>query len=107
MTSKFDEIKARAEKATPAPWTLERWSIASEQQIEDEGATATELAIIVNLAKVPMEAADAEFIAASRTDIPLLLRALELALEHYAADRTRTAIDCADYWLEQAEKVHD
>ena len=34
--------------------------------------------------------------------VPLLLKALELALEHYAVDHTRTAIQCADYWLEKA-----
>ena len=87
LEAKLQEIKARAEAATPGPWVYEFGSVISH---------ATEAGLGVGKSSVDMD-----FIANARQDIPALLRLIEVlreqrnrglkllyaakASEHYAA----------------------
>ncbi len=122
--SKYEEIKQRCDKATSMPWEIGYCGEMSEEAKEDLkkelGITywpsadmpveihnkGTEVLVIddwtLEIAeKEPYKQEllnDLEFIIHARTDIPLLLKALELACE----DGNMTGTP--DYWLEEAAK---
>lgn len=50
---------------------------------------------------------DAEFIVHARTDIPLLLKALELVADRYADNDDKSCNWNEDYWLEEAARIED
>jgi len=90
MTESFDRaaIKARAEAATPGPWDTSTTSWEPEALMVDmpDGADDVySLAWHAGGGLCVMSAADAEFIAHAREDIPALLAALEEAERRIAA----------------------
>lgn len=76
----LQEIKARAEKATPGPWTIEDEGDALVAkrcpEIEDDYVGCFSNLCLGECKNTD----DSEFIAASRTDIPKLIDALEEAI---------------------------
>lgn len=62
----LDEIRARADAATPGPWI-------NDDDLSITGANGTDVCIWWDL----VSADDAEFIAAARTDVPALLAEIE------------------------------
>ena len=102
--STLDEIEARAREATPGPWDVEKsepficyhidranykfqcWKPSDEYY--NHGART-----------------DAEFIAAARSDVPLLCRALRIAAEEYdmAVPHLVNRQKLLERWLQEAQ----
>lgn len=86
--NRLDEIEARANAATPGPWEVkpyDGWHKESDNEINSfVGPDATTIIeqLGCDCCDVGLEVtpADAEFIAAARTDVPALLDALEKVL---------------------------
>ena len=87
----LDQIEARAEAATPGPWTTngagevsQHWSCPQPWKT----VVGTEVACMAycygGSAKGVERDEDAEFIAAARTDVPALVDALRAVLELHA-----------------------
>lgn len=100
--SKYEEIKARCDAATPGPWRhVKTPEFHSKNCIENCSSDS-----VVDCwwdrngeeGGLAIDAEDAEFIVHARTDVPLLLKALELACHEYSVPTE------SEYWLEQAEK---
>jgi hypothetical protein len=69
----LDAIKARAEAATPGPW-LREWAFSTHFVVPESARTVA----ADNVARLKStQRADANFIAASRTDVPLLVAEVE------------------------------
>ena len=82
--SRLDEIKARADVATPGPWSAKE-GFTSDPMIEVYGQTVL---IAPDLDGDPIQPevwADAEFIAAAREDVPWLVSEVE-RLERWKAE---------------------
>lgn len=112
----FEEIKARANKATPGPWLFGKNYAGSV----DEGGEYNELEpnVIVALGQGSdtfwlENHADCAFIAKSRQDVPLLLKALELVSKYWHKGHVNKTggidlctgecnISTCNYWLELA-----
>ncbi len=91
---KLEEIRARAEKATPGPWRTggdcEEYRSAYVETTWAVDGEHTELVTDY------LKPADADFIAHSRTDIPKLVAALEaVANLHYASDDEEDLFEAA------------
>ena len=71
------EVQARTDKATGGPWT---WTDGVRQRLLG-GASHDSSEIVRCAALLHPAAADAEFIAHARTDVPALVAALESVLE--------------------------
>ena len=74
IESRLAEIRARAEAATEGPWTAE-YSGEQGNCVLPPGYQSTREAVAVT--RLLSAQPDAEFIAASRTDLPALLAAVE------------------------------
>jgi hypothetical protein len=89
IRNRLAEIAARAASATEGPWREHKSRVASSGQ--DWGY-------------VPIDDADAEFIAHARTDVPALVGALEAVLEIHKPEWTSDHHDggyyrcSADHW---------
>lgn len=91
---KLEEIKKRAEEATPGPWEV---TISNDDYppvvysvfTSDYGDTVAQLSeeerAFLREGPLSTESADAWFIANARTDVPRLVAALEGVLEHVDA----------------------
>ena len=80
---RLDEIEARANAATPGPWEWHPY-MGSGATLAKPNHPFHELNILKTTDDWPPVAADAEFIAAARTDVPALLaevRRLQAAVE--------------------------
>ena len=101
LTDRLDEIKARAEAATEGPWEAEGTEITQHWTRPQPWATvaSNEVACMAycygGSGRGIERETDAEFIAASRTDVPALVAALRAVLgvigPHYAAMLRREA----------------
>lgn len=80
----LDEIRKRADKATPGPWYYTKWHVATEPDIT--GGYPPNPASICETADGEYienyNQADAEFIANARQDVPALLAEVE-RLQHF------------------------
>lgn len=86
-------IRARAEAATPGPWTT--WVDGHNNHsgvCTDDGEVGI---------SDDVEGADAEFIAHARTDVPALLDALEAAQSRI--DKAKAAID--EHWWPLSNRI--
>ena len=98
IDTRLAEIRARVEAATEGPWTpMEYDHNPGDQGVPilgggERGSMAAHLtAYTMTLSNVDQSEADAEFIAASRTDLPALLAAVEAVLElHLRSGHTRS-----------------
>lgn len=92
-------IRARAEAATEGPWCTDSWEI---YQGAEYAAGATWIGETCRAGDTEGACADAEFIAAARTDVPLLLA---------EADRLRAeladASNLRDHWHTEARASYD
>lgn len=82
-TKRLDEIEARANAATQGPWEWHPY-MGSGATLAKPNRPFHELNILKTTDDWPPVAADAEFIAAARTDVPALLaevRRLQAAVE--------------------------
>jgi hypothetical protein len=97
-----DEIRARVEKATPGPWiATSDWSnyaVWSQERRRDVVQSPSRVMVNNPLNEWTREG-DATFIAASRTDIPKLLDALDAA-EERETDLREHLRDCIKAWGE-------
>lgn len=80
IESRLAEIRARVDAATEGPWTTFAsndldWPIVSAGNVTYLGCSPDDGV------RAGFEQADAEFIAASRTDLPTLLAAVEVVME--------------------------
>lgn len=100
IDTRLAEIRARVENATPGPWEWdgesgEDWPQGDNSLIARQG---TEEAVICawgyDAYGITVDEADAEFIAASRTDLPALLAAVEAVRELHAADEDGDCAEC-------------
>ena len=75
--STLEDIKKRAENASPGPWRFdaERW-LESEAPVGEYVIAPGEYSVDV-AQPLAVRASDADFIAHSRTDVPKLVAALE------------------------------
>ena len=73
LTDRLDEIEARADAATPGAWEAWDRGIGFEVHVNGEGLNSE--------FRETFRQADAEFIAAARTDVPQLVAALRAVLE--------------------------
>ena len=83
LTDRLDEIEARADAATPGAWEWHPY-MGSGATLAKPNHPFHELNILKTTDDWPPVAADAEFIAAARTDVPALLaevRRLQAAVE--------------------------
>lgn len=79
---RLDEIQARADAATRGPWSIWRSGTDYPQSVvaNDDG-----LSLVAETFTGPQHpAADAEFIAHARTDVPALVAALRLVLNRHS-----------------------
>ena len=83
LTDRLDEIQARAEAATPGPWRA-----GTEEGVDYGSVMGAPKSIGGGYVTVPVLVDDlsmyegtAEFIAASRTDVPRLVAALRAVLD--------------------------
>jgi hypothetical protein len=100
MTDRLDEIRARADAATPGPWeTGSDGRYGRRVAVDPPGGEYREIAECSGYVQ-PTEdtVVNAEFIAASREDVPYLLDRLE-ASEQEAA-RLRAALTWGVEWIE-------
>lgn len=72
INAALDAMQARANAAAPGPWCAVR---------SETGASLQVFAGVERIASAIGPKPDADFIAASRTDIPKLIAALRLALD--------------------------
>lgn len=93
MSDRLEEIKARAEKATPGPWSADdehgdipgaerAWCVS---KITESGDYSHDIAYLSTDCADPIgtqETADAEFIAHAREDIPWLVAEVERLREY-------------------------
>ena len=87
MTSRLDEIKARAEVASSSPWVAVHEGKPGER---GHSVRANSGMVIVSPAYGPDGGGawwDAEFIAHARTDVPVLAAAVEAVLELHRPKR--------------------
>lgn len=84
-TERLDEIEARADAATDGPWEAWDRGIGFEVHVDGEGLNSE--------FRETFQQADAEFIAAARTDVPQLVTAL------------RAVLNLADWHETKAEKA--
>lgn len=90
ITDWLDQAQARADDATPGPWES-----GPEGTSEDDfGVFAPEVAHDIVAAE---EEADAEFIAAARTDLPAAIAALRAVLDLVEMDREDHIAAMRDY----------
>ena len=78
IETRLAEIQAREEAATEGPWTAE-YSGEQGNCVLPPGSQSTREAVAVT--RLLSAQADAEFIAASRTDLPALLATVEAVRE--------------------------
>ncbi len=89
-------IRARVDATTPGPWRSELeagdewWFGSGEQAVIRYGDTGWE-SVMVGPGNDAAELANAEFIAAARADVPMLLDTLDTV-----EAALRTALDCFD-----------
>jgi hypothetical protein len=76
-TERLDQIEARARSATPGPWERDRFG-AADGDAAFIGAPATSRIVAYETAH---GSRDADFIAASRQDVPALVTALRAVLD--------------------------
>lgn len=98
--NKFNEIRARCDAATPALYGT--WAVIGDEHIHPWDA------------KCSNKKEDIWFIANARTDISLLLKALELSCKAHKETIDNNFCRCPEhcdqniftpeYWLEKAEK---
>ena len=81
----LDEIEARAREATPGPWYKPPPIVFSEPAVQAKNYK-TPIAHVVGMFSANQRHSNAEFIAAARSDVPLLCRALRRLAEKYAQD---------------------
>ena len=87
----IDEMKARAEKATPGDWY---WDPRGANWLMSAIKTVLSASHDGNYASnVSIKKEDAEFIAHARTDFPRVLKALELALKYRDAFAKQVGIN--------------
>ena len=91
IESRLAETRAREEAATEGPWTAE-YSGEQGNCVLPPGSQSTREAVAVT--RLLSAQADAEFIAASRTDLPALLAAVEAVMELHAADEDGDCAEC-------------
>jgi hypothetical protein len=100
-----DEIRARVEKATPGPWiATSDWSnyaVWSQERRRDVVQSPSRVMVNNPLNEWTREG-DATFIAASRTDIPKLLDALDAAEE-----RERVLRDALEWYAKRRHYEYD
>ena len=95
LTDRLDEIEARADAATPGPWEWHPY-MGSGATLAKPNHPFHELNILKTTDDWPPVAADAEFIAAARTDVPQLVAALRAVLDqHHRVDVGVIRGDCA------------
>ena len=88
LTDRLDEIEARADAATPGAWEAWDRGIGFEVHVNGEGLNSE--------FRETFRQADAEFIAAARTDVPQLVAALRAVLDqHHRVDVGVIRGDCA------------
>ena len=80
------DIEARAEAATPGPWTHRRQGYGDKERSKVQGE-CEDLAIIAVTLFEEQQRANGEFIAHAREDIPYLLAQLKAREETLAAAR--------------------
>ena len=78
IIDRLDQIKGRAEETTEGPWVAE-YSGEQGNCVIPHDARSTREAVAVT--RLYYQQADAEFIAAARTDVPALVDALIRVLE--------------------------
>lgn len=84
ITELLAGCEERAKKATPGPWTRKKPGLCPETGFHDGvgiAGTAGRQMIYTEKSCSSYPSADADFIAASRTDIPLLIAACRALLE--------------------------
>ena len=111
--SELDQIRARADAATPGPWRYTykdcQYHMSScfiDREGDPDGVGIVTCDINQDNADLYATTGDMELIAHARTDIPALCAALERAMEaledlYYAADRrdrTQGARELVDQW---------
>jgi hypothetical protein len=115
MTSKYEEIKTRCEKATPGPWDRygdyrfpikpQQGSLEAAPGLSIGSVTHTEPIARFSGYLMPVEE-NADFCIHARTDIPLLLKALEIGYNDLGPDGiSRSGQEAIDYWIEAAEEL--
>lgn len=99
----IDAIFARADAATPGPWSApidERFgNVEGIFSLADLGEYADHEIVCTDSGVYPPKHADAAFIAHARTDIPLLVTALRSA--HAEIDRLRAVLASEGYSLKE------
>ena len=88
IETRLAEIRARVENATEGPWSVYRGDRIGTY------VTRPDLAGVAREWSLTWSDADAEFIAASRTDLPALLAAVEAVRELHAADEDGDCAEC-------------
>lgn len=80
LQDRLSEIEERAEKATPGPWKLADIEQESRSRLKDKAIYRRlgEYALATVHVDKKSELFNADFIAASRTDIPKLVKALRV-----------------------------
>ena len=79
IIDRLDQIKGRADMATDGPWVAE-YSKEQGNCVIPHDAHSTREAVAVT--RLFHQQADAEFIAAARTDVPRMEAALRAVLDH-------------------------
>lgn len=78
ISDRLDEIEARANAATDGPWekrTVRGWEMVVSY------STDAMIQLVAEFRHEERDLADAEFIAAARADVPVLVRALQAVLD--------------------------
>jgi hypothetical protein len=86
----LEEIKARASAATPGPWVYDR--VSGVETIPEFDLHRFDI-MPETVARIDLRHEDGEFIAATRTEVPKLVAALE-------------AVEEVLEWLDAVEEIH-
>jgi hypothetical protein len=98
----LDEIQARAQAATPGPWTTDGWEIYQGAE-EDSPNLLTWVGETCRADDYDGSRRDAEFIAHARTDVPALLDELKQARAAIARVRRLCADPVHQYTVHRSD----
>ena len=93
MTSRLDDIKARAAAATGGPWRvqLDGFDYGPWDEVYVDNARG-------QCPCTPCGVPNAEFIAHARTDVPALVAAVEAVLAFHYQHEDKCCADCGRAW---------
>ena len=105
-TERLDEIEARANAATQGPWEWHPY-MGSGATLAKPNHHFHEVNILKTTDDWPPVAADAEFIAAARTDVPQLVAALRAVLARHRPVSYAATANCGLVLYEVCPTCHD